>query len=364
MSDHAIPEVDGGVEAAVGAAPEAGEERAQAPGTATPPPVPTCAPAVSPPSGEADDLEEGSRPVGDAACLRTLLETAVTRRSVDEVADLVTLLRRSGQVPDAADHALRAAAISRPIEDVIALAVLLAGDDQPLGEQESEPQPEFPPRPQFEPRFEAQPSPGTEEGAAYPAEPGREPADGAFGHNDDFPSWEAPADESQKVPSLPGRGLRWPVAAALVVSALLYLPRDPAAFLTQGGPAAWILLGLAGVCLTLAVLVLVRDRAGVWSATTMTGIALVLIHVLASVFGLDLWGGASGALLPWPTGASMLAAGLTAVLSVTALLYRSDRPQPSPEPPVFVPPEAVPDPLDTPSDLAPELARDAEATAS
>ncbi|MFJ5806583.1 hypothetical protein [Streptomyces sp. NPDC093093] len=156
------------------------------------------------------------------------------------------------------------------------------------------------------------------------------------------------SEEAEGLESVPGRGLRWPVAAALVVSALLYLPRKPADFLSQGGPAAWILPGLAVVCLTLGVIVVMRDRAGVWSATIMVGIGLVSMHALTSVIGVNVWDGAVGGLLPWPTGASVVTAGLTALLSVTALLYHSDRSEPTIDLPVCILLEAEPNLLDTP----------------
>ncbi|MFD3697994.1 hypothetical protein ACFWUZ_17875 [Streptomyces sp. NPDC058646] len=89
------------------------------------------------------------------------------------------------------------------------------------------------------------------------------------------------------------------------------------------GSLAWLLLGMAGVCLVLGVLLVVGDRAWVWSATTLFGIGLVSLHALTAATGVNLLGIAVGGLLPWPTGATMLAAGLTAVLSVMALLYRS-----------------------------------------
>ncbi|WP_141753997.1 hypothetical protein [Streptomyces subrutilus] len=135
----------------------------------------------------------------------------------------------------------------------------------------------------------------------------------------------------------------------LVVSALLYLPRHPSRLLADAGMTAWFLLGLAGVCVGLSVMVTRRDSGGVWAATTVTGIGLALLHVLATVTELELWAAAAGALLPWPTGAALFTAGLTAVLSVLALLYRSDRPQPAPgldQPaeatyPLYAPPEPV-----------------------
>ncbi|MBT2470539.1 hypothetical protein J7E97_22370 [Streptomyces sp. ISL-66] len=352
MSDYAIPQAE----------PENGDGR-EAAETAEPQPVPfssACEPAASPSAEEAGEADDESRAAESTAWLHTLLETAVTHRSVDEVADLVRLLRRSGQVPDAADQALRAAAISRPIPDVLSLVVLLAQDDEPQHRLPSEPHAEPQLHPDPQPEFEPQPR---SEPAAEPgrAEPGRRSAGRGSRKRGDRPSREGP--EADAPPTVPGRALRWPVAVALVVSALLYLPRDPSRDLVQGGGTAWLQVGLAAVCLALGVLVTVRDRVWVWSATTLTGIGLVSIHVLANVMGLDLSGARTGSFLPWPTGASMLAAGLTAILSVMALLYRSDGPQPAADLPLFVPPEAVPHPLDAPLDPTTDLAREDEVPA-
>ncbi len=354
MSDYAIPEAE----------PGAGDERAQVRDTAAPHPAPvspSSAPATSPLSGEeAEDLE-ASRAA--AASLRTLLGTAVTRRSVDEVADLVTLLRGTGQVPDAADQALRAAAVSRPIEDVISLAVLLSREDEAQrgsseAQQESESQPHPRPESETQPQIEAE---SAEPGRAHRAKPERRSASRVSLRRADHPPREA--SEADAEGSVAGRVMRWPVAVTLAVSALLYLPRHPSRFLAPTSLPAWLTLGLAGMCLTLAVLMTVRDRAWVWSATTVTGIGLVAIHALAAVMNVNLLGSTAGGLLPWPTGVSMLAAGLTAVLSVMALLYRSDRAQPTPGLPVLDLPGTAPNPLHTPPAPTTDLARETEATA-
>ncbi|MFD3697995.1 hypothetical protein ACFWUZ_17880 [Streptomyces sp. NPDC058646] len=123
MSDHAIPDTEPGPE------PEPGDRVQARSATAAQPPTPVLPAPDAPPTGKEQDLDEVSRTTDGAASLRMLLETAVVRRSVDGIADLVTLLRGSGQLPEGADQALRAAAVSRPIEDVISLAVLLAGAD-------------------------------------------------------------------------------------------------------------------------------------------------------------------------------------------------------------------------------------------
>ncbi|MFF8310087.1 hypothetical protein [Streptomyces lydicus] len=59
---------------------------------------------------------------------RTLLWEAVTHRPLEEVAALVELLKRSGDVPNPGDEALRMAVVSRPVSDVAALFDLLQAD--------------------------------------------------------------------------------------------------------------------------------------------------------------------------------------------------------------------------------------------
>ncbi|MET9700231.1 hypothetical protein ABZY31_25410 [Streptomyces sp. NPDC006529] len=348
MSDYAIPEAEADV----------GGEQAQVRGAV----------AARPPE-TGTDPDEAVQAAGNTECLHTLLDTAVTRRSVEEVADLVTLLERSGQVPDAARQALRAAAVSRPIEDVLSLAVLFSKEDDPRfaggPPPVDEPGPSAVDEPGPPPRFAPEPPPGFAPEAAA-RHPDRAEAAGRAPAGTSRESAGRPSRAARE-PGVPGRGLRWPVAVALVVSALVSLPRDPAAFLAHGGLPAWALLALAGLCLALAVLVPVRDRGGVWAATAGTAVGILTVHALASVLDLDLYGGVGGALLPWPTGASVVAACLTAVLSGMALLYRSDRPRPAQAPPAQAP-EAAFDPLDARSadaaaGRARDLAYEGEATA-
>ncbi len=56
---------------------------------------------------------------------RTLLWEAVTQRPLEEVAALVERLKRSGDVPNPGDEALRMAVVSRPVSEVAALFDLL-----------------------------------------------------------------------------------------------------------------------------------------------------------------------------------------------------------------------------------------------
>lgn len=64
-------------------------------------------------------VEPGAEPI------RTLLWTAATYRPLEEVAALVSLLKRTGVYPDSGNEALRAAAVARPLDEVRQLVAML-----------------------------------------------------------------------------------------------------------------------------------------------------------------------------------------------------------------------------------------------
>lgn len=66
--------------------------------------------------------------------IRTLLWTAATHRPLDEVAALVSLLNRTGELSRPGDEALRAAAVARPLEEVRQLVTLLNETPHDTGE--------------------------------------------------------------------------------------------------------------------------------------------------------------------------------------------------------------------------------------
>lgn len=71
-------------------------------------------------AGSRDPIDEsGEEPI------RTLLWTAATYRPLEEVAALVMLLKRTGEVPNPGDEALRVAAVARPIDEVMQLVAML-----------------------------------------------------------------------------------------------------------------------------------------------------------------------------------------------------------------------------------------------
>ncbi|MEU6892435.1 hypothetical protein ABZ934_11695 [Streptomyces sp. NPDC046557] len=262
--------------------PQAGDEEPTAPAEAGAGPADTAVPTVPAVPATGDDG------------LRMLLQTAVACRPLEEVADLVTLLRRSGQVPDAANEALRAAAVSRPVEDVVSLALLLSNEEEAV----------VAPRPD---RIEDGIGATRRAPRATRAE-------------------KAGRRRSARPAGAPGRGLRWPAVAVLALSALLYLPRHPSRLLSEGGAGSWVLLGVAALCAALGVCLVVRDRTRVWAAAAAAGLGILAVHALAAMTGLSPLSGAVGGLLPWPTGLAVLLAALGAALAGMALLYRSEEP--------------------------------------
>ncbi|MBP0458039.1 hypothetical protein [Streptomyces montanisoli] len=82
-------------------------------------------------TGPGEDQAHNHEPI------RTLLWTAATIRPLDEVAALVALLRRTGEVPSPADEALRAAAVARPLDEVRQLVRMLNEPPQQADEADT-----------------------------------------------------------------------------------------------------------------------------------------------------------------------------------------------------------------------------------
>ncbi|MFD3522337.1 DUF308 domain-containing protein [Streptomyces sp. NPDC058653] len=80
-----------------------------------------------PPEREAGTPAGSRDPVTDSGeePIRTLLWTAATYRPLEELAALVMLLKRSDEVPNPGDEALRVAAVARPIDEVMRLVAIL-----------------------------------------------------------------------------------------------------------------------------------------------------------------------------------------------------------------------------------------------
>ncbi|MFB6616008.1 hypothetical protein ACFCV9_17650 [Streptomyces sp. NPDC056367] len=286
----------------------------------------------------------------DARPIRTLLETAVTCRPLEEVTALVSLLKEDGRLPDAghealrtaavtrpvqdvqrmvallgepphetveADITLRAAAVGRPIEDVALLATILGHEGNRVAEQER-------------PAVAAEPEPP----AAVPEEPYEEPYDPGYSELYDAPYEErprrtapaaAPAAAPAPVPVPAGGGgqvlrhvLRWPVAVALLVSGVLHLPADLTA-LQSAPPERYLPLLVTAVCLGLGALLALRDTAAVWRAGAVAALGVVTLHVAGGAAGFDPLDGAVGGSVAWAGVAAVLCAAAGAVLAGLAL---------------------------------------------
>ncbi|MEW2548547.1 hypothetical protein AB0910_22720 [Streptomyces sp. NPDC047002] len=115
------------------------------------------------------DEEETQEPI------RTLLWTAATIRPLDEVAALVSLLRRTGEVPSPADEALKAAAVARPLDEVRQLVLMLNEPPEQLEEADATLRAAAVGRP-IEDVAELVNILGTEEGQEAPAPAAQKPA--------------------------------------------------------------------------------------------------------------------------------------------------------------------------------------------
>ncbi|WP_328584562.1 hypothetical protein [Streptomyces sp. NBC_00370] len=317
-----------------------------------------------------DDLpvEPGNEPI------RTLLWTAATIRPLDEVAALVSLLKRTGEFPSPGDEALRAAAVSRPVDEVRQLVAML--NEPPhetdeadtalravavgrsiedvaqlvniLGSEEDESGATAAPRsaPPADGHADERPGAGAEEQrfaerAAQERQP--EPAArleapvppvGAARTSTASGAPAAPAAPRRRTNPVVGRTadrtvspalrsvLRWPAAVALLVIGVIHLPTDFAG-LRSGGYANGVSLVVTVLCLVLAVLLAVQDTVWVWAASALAAVAIVAAHSVAAGFGtVHLLANSLGDSFGWATTAAVVCAVLAAVLSGSALSRR------------------------------------------
>lgn len=233
------------------------------------------------------------RPLEEVAQLITLLEQSPlyaratvdalravgVNRSVDDVTRLVVLLTRPPREAASADEAIRAAAETRPVEDVTRLMALLQQAPlEPHCGQEAvraaatgrsvEELVELIGR-LAEERKGAPPSQATEAPV--------DDVDGAGRHRD-------PAARPGLVRRRPARPPVWPTrltAVALLVCAVAHVPvyQDGVSPRRYG-----LVLGLAGLCLLLAPLVVVRPAVPVLVAAVLVPAALAAAQLYASRF--------------------------------------------------------------------------------
>jgi hypothetical protein len=272
------------------------------------------------------------RPLEEVAQLITLLEQSPlyaratvdalravgVTRSVDDVTRLVVLLTRPPREVASADEAIRAAAETRPVEDVTRLMALLQQAPlEPHCGQEAvraaatgrsvEELVELIGR-LAEERRGAPPSQATE--AVAPMDD----MDDAGRHRD-------PADRPGLVRRRPARPPVWPArltAVALLLCAVAHVPvHQEGVSLRRYG----LVLGLAGLCLLLGLLVAVRPAVPVLVAAVLVPAALAAAQLYTSRFD---WGRLSAALdltlaPAWMAG---LAAVCAALAALAALVVR------------------------------------------
>lgn len=304
----------------------------------------------TPPPPEVPEVPEPP----DARPIRTLLETAVTCRPLEEVTALVSLLKEDGRLPGAGHEALRTAAVTRPVHDVQRMVALLGEPPHDTGDADITLRAAAVGRPiedvallatilgheenrAADPRHApvaAGPEPSVPAREEPPAE---EPYDPGYSELYDAPYQERP----QRVPvaaipapapvAAPADGggqalrhvLRWPVAIALLVSGVLHLPADLTA-LQSAPPERYLPLLVTVVCLGLGALLALRDTAAVWRAGAVAALGVVALHVVGGTAGFDPLAGAVGGSVAWAGVAVVLCAAAGAVLAGLALRTRRE----------------------------------------
>ncbi|MFG2996959.1 hypothetical protein [Streptomyces sp. NPDC048340] len=283
----------------------------------------------------ADETPEDEVPTADDAPhtggahgrpIRTVLVTAATGRPLEEVAELVSLLKETGQLPNPGHEALRAAAVSRPVDEVGEMVTLLGRPPHDGVETDITLRAAALGRP-VEDVARLVSILGTGEPAAHPRvrpEPAGRPAPTPAPAAAPRQGW-AP----EPVPAARGSRalrhvLRWPVALALLVCGALHLPGDLEG-VSSGEPGGLLALAVTVVCLGLGALVAVRDTAAVWRTGAVAALAVTVLHVLGGVVDFDPLAGAIGGSAAWTGVTAVLCAASAAVLAGLALQYREPR---------------------------------------
>lgn len=326
-------------------------------------------------SGDEPMTESGEVPI------RALLWTAATYRPLEEVAALVMLLKRTGEVPNPGDEALRVAAVARPIDEVMQLVAMLNEPPHEIDEADTTLRAAAVGRPieevaqlvSYLGTLEHEPPFAT---AHRKAERG-EPAPTLFDHLDEsgprdaysglaepvgrtarFPHdaepqrvapWtSAPAGPPPEVPRLAPAAdrrsagprartvsaalrspLRLPAAAALFACGVIHLPTDFAG-LRSGGYADAVALVVTVLCLVFGLLLAVADSARIWAASAATAVGIIAAHTVSGLGTVDLLQSGVSADFAWASLAAMGCAAVTLVLAGTALTLRQRTAQKAP----------------------------------
>ncbi|MFJ2669828.1 hypothetical protein [Streptomyces sp. NPDC087525] len=306
----------------------------------------------------------------DDAPIRTLLWTAATARPLDEVAALVSLLKRTGEVPNPGDEALRAAAVTRPLDEVrhlvallnepphevdeadtalraaavgrsiedVALLVSILGTEErvvaaPAGLAKARREPEqldmfapdaedaavrATPAAPFAPLAPTGPAapagPLADSIAARPRIEGPGIAAGlaALAGTRSGPHGASPALRS---------ALRWPAAAVLFGCGLIHLPTDFAQ-LRSGGFADVLSLAITALCLVLGLWLAVQDTTRIWAASAATAVGIIAAHSMSGAGGVDLLQSSLGESFVWAKVTAMACAVLAALVGGSVLMRR------------------------------------------
>ncbi|OEJ29214.1 hypothetical protein AR457_03725 [Streptomyces agglomeratus] len=260
------------------------------------------------------------------------LRAAAVARPLDEVRQLVAMLAEHPHEIDEADTTLRAAAVGRPIEDVAQLVSILGHEDSdhhrsPAGEATAAD------RKRAKPEVTATPLADGGRGAdgrqaAAGAPPSSRPARPTVGPRGVMPSvgdaLGAGSGGDNPSPALRSV-LRWPAAVLLFACGVIHLPTD-FAHLRSGGYADALAIAVTVLCLVFGVWLAVRDTLRVWAASAATAIGIVALHALASVGTVDLLDSSLGESFAWADAAAVSCAAVGAVLAGSALLRRQKEP--------------------------------------
>ncbi|MFJ2647354.1 hypothetical protein ACIO1C_11570 [Streptomyces sp. NPDC087420] len=304
-------------------------------------------------------MEPGQEPI------RTLLWTAATARPLEEVAALVSLLRRTGEVPSPGDEALRAAAVARPLEEVMQLVALLHEPPHEFDEADTTLRAAAVGRPIEDvaelvsifggdesetARFMGSPRP-TADAVETDATEAADDADGDDGQEAPVRavrpagiaaafSRPASAPDRAQVPAAAGARprrrtgkaavpaptsalrsvLRWPAMAVLLVCAVLHLPTDYTR-LGSGSVADVLALALTVVCVVSALWLAVRDTVRLWVASASAALAVVIAQAVSAVAGMDLLSSSVGR-FPGASVVAVVCAVAAVALGGTALTLR------------------------------------------
>ncbi|MFJ1747610.1 hypothetical protein ACIOJD_15355 [Streptomyces sp. NPDC088116] len=323
----------------------------------------------APVTGRAD-AERPARDPG-AEPIRTLLWTAATVRPLEEVAALVSLLKRTGEVPSPGDEALRAAAVSRPVAEVRQLVALLAEAPHEVDEADTtlraaavgrpiedvaqlvtilgSDESDGPPTSRSETRSQAHSGvrSGVRSEALSNARSDQDGAAGAVRHGG-----SKPAGGRAPEPGVPARhlaegpritaglaalacaetanrdaspavrsALRRPAAIMLLSCGMIHLPTDFTA-LRSGGLSDMLALAFTGLCLILGVWLAVQDTVRIWAASGATAVGIITAHSLSGAGGLHLPASGVGDSFAWAKVSAVACAVLTSVLAGAVLMRR------------------------------------------